>query len=460
MKTTRTASTTCTRPKYLLCALLTPSLLAPAAGAIFFASTPRAVLAAEGAASSLLGVAMPRGGAAYDEVDANFNDLLSKLAKEKVVAQTPAGDEPEVFIWKGAAYRADRVAFTKSGLQRALEGAGWTFKEVDQNQLRDVNIFASFDDSNGNELPFAHSVTKRALYFQASSAKAGKAVLGAWLESDDALALGLLPVEFVAPKAKAALPAVAAGAFLVKDKNDFSKGLPAPKTPAFPKMAPKPGTVRGVALDGSGKPLANVEVAVHSSIGGGVRTTHKARTNAQGVYQVLVPAGIAEVVQADYKTTYNGDKHTLNLRPADGDWTQFNAAKGHVEHLILRTSGESGGTVLLRDNVEGMVEVTLKPVGKLLDGSSGRTFVVRFDSTGESDAYLNGIPLGRYQLSARLLEDGEDLPLRAAFFFGSDDEREPKSSVTFGFKPGYELQQYNPGKSSSNVVPTRIMLQP
>ena len=421
--------------------------------------TTSVVMAADGATSSLSGITMPRGGAAFDKVDANFSHLLTGLAKEKYVSLLPLGDEPEVFLWKGSAYRADRVGFTRTALTAALTNVGYEVKEIDDNELRETNIFASFD-SNDESLPFKPTVLKRPQFFQATHVARGKSLIGAWIESDDALALGLLPVEFKAPKVKAALPPAPSGAFLVKDNDNTLKGLPASKLPIYPKLAPKPGTVRGMAKDSSGKPIPNVEVAVYSSIGGGVRTTHKARTNAQGLYQVLVPAGICEVAQADCTVRYNGVGYKLMLEPVRGKFAQFESRKGHVENLILRTGGKSGGTIRLLDNLEsGTIEIIVAPIGKLMDASAGRTFVYRYDTSNyKSEMYLNGLPLGRYKLTARLLDDGEALPLRVAHTFG--DDAAPKTSLQVDFKPGYSFSQVNTNKSNRDVQAFEVTLSP
>lgn len=440
--------------KYLLPALLAPMLCA----AVPSASNPLAPQAAFAQLkSSHLGIAVPKGGASYSEADAHFSTLLRDLAEQKIVSKAPQG-EVEVFIWKGAAYREDRAAFTRSALKRALVAAGWQAKEIDSNELGGLSLSKAFDANEG-PLPFAPALTKKEIYFQTSNAKSGQAVVGAWLESDNAQALALLPIEFVAPK-KTIIPAAPIGTWLVRDNSDTTKGMPAPKMPAFPKMSPRPRTVRGMALNAVGKPLANVEVSVYSSIGGGVRTTHKGRTNAQGIYQVLVPAGVCEVAQADAKVSYNGTDYSLKLAPVRGEFAQFNSATGHVEHLILRTSGSAGGTIYIREDVDGPVEVTVTPVGKLMDGSAGRAFVYRFDASERHEMYLHGLPLGRYTLTARLFDGDEALPLRVGYSPGYSKDTTMGASMTFSFEPGYAYLREESGKSSSDVTYIPVTLKP
>jgi hypothetical protein len=75
------------------------------------------------------------------------------------------------------------------------------------------------------------------------------------------------------------------------------------------------------------------------------------------------------------------------------------------------------------------VEVTLKPVGPLLDGSRGRTLVFRFPvKTLSPETFVEGIPIGRYKLTAKVY-DGEDaLPLQARKTFRDEGEDDIPSS--------------------------------
>lgn len=256
-------------------------------------------------------------------------------------------------------------------------------------------------------------------------------------------------------------PAAATSVVLVKDVNDTMKGVPPTKTPAFPPLAKKPSTVRGWVKDGAGRPIAGARVAVYSSAAGGYRTTHTGRSNAQGLYEVLLPMGVGEVAEGTCRVTYNGAQYDLPLSPVAGEFHTFDIKSGHVENFVLRTEGEYGGTLRVLDNVDrGTLELTLTPAGRLLDGTPGRTFVYRYpagDVSGET--FLNGLPLGRYTLKARLLDDGDTLPMRAGRTFDFDDEA-LKSSLQVDFQPGYTFSQANPGKSNKAVAYFQVTLKP
>jgi hypothetical protein len=64
-----------------------------------------------------------------------------------------------------------------------------------------------------------------------------------------------------------------------------------------------------------------------------------------------------------------------------------------------------------------------------MGGVPGRTLVFRLP-VGPSEHYLNNVPLGRYTLTARLLDDGEALPIRVNKLFGG----EPSTSVQVNFE--------------------------
>ncbi|HEX8236970.1 MAG TPA: hypothetical protein VF600_13510 [Abditibacteriaceae bacterium] len=418
-------------------------------------SAPRAAYAATPATSLLTGIKIPRNGEPFEEQTADFTNFLKELATQILTKMTPTGDDAEVFWWRGDNYRADRSAFARTTVQNALSAAGYSVKEITENDIHYINVYTYFERELGK--PF--DPAKKSYYFSAVNAARGQAVLGTWLEANDALALGILPVQYkAAPKPKP-LPGLGANVVLVKNIDDTMASLPRRALPKFPPLARKPRMVRGWLRDMGGHPIADAEVAVYSSVGGGFRTTHKARSNTQGLYEVLLPTGIAEVAQVDTDVRYNGEKFNLRLEPASGHAKQFNGQNGHVENYVLRVAGTSGGTIrVLDDQEKGVIEITLTPIGRQIDGSPGYTLVYRFD-TGDyhSETYLNGMPLGRYRLTARLLDEGEALPLRAKRTFGNDTL---KPSLQVDFKPGFAYSSTNINKSNINVLAFEVILEP
>lgn len=420
-----------------------------------------AIVAIQAESSTLAGIAMPKGATHFNRIDDQIKGILNALSKEKIVGLPATTDKVEVFIWQGDNYREDRVGFTKSSLKRAFTSAGYIFTEISRDDLRETNVFEYFD-LNDTSLPFHPALTKRIEYFRATNESKGQTVIGVWLEDENALTVGMLPVQFKAAKKPVPLPDVTgANVVLVKDIHNTMKGIPPTKLPVYEAIAKKAGTVRGLIKDAAGKPIAGAQIAVHSSVGGGFRTTHKAVSNAKGFYEVLLPVGIAEVVEAKCTVNYNGVKYDLPLTPVGEAMTQFTSQTGHVANFVLRTEGDFGGTIRVLDNVDhGTLEVTITPEGRLMDGTMGRTFVYRYSAAEGSETFLNGIPIGRYKLTVRLLDDGEALPMQAGRTFGSDAERELKESLQVDFAPGYSFSQVNFGKSNKDIQIFEVRLEP
>lgn len=237
----------------------------------------------------------------------------------------------------------------------------------------------------------------------------------------------------------------------VKDNNDAMRGIAPPKAPVFPKMAPKKGFARGAVRDASGKPIAGARIVLQSSAAGGFRTDAKGKTNAQGIYEIPLPVGICEIVNADCIVRYNDRAYLLPLYPADGSLDQFNSAEGAVENFTLRTygpgsdetelnpshgSGYFGGSIRLvwfHDSVPegGAFEVTLTPEGPLMGGVPARTLVFRVAQQGfGGETYLNDIPIGRYRMRVAHVNGGSKSPLQVRPVFG-ESEHAPELLVDF-----------------------------
>jgi hypothetical protein len=432
-----------------------------------------AVWAQDGATSALSGIKLSQSPTALDDeaFTSGFGQLLGALAKDiKLESEAvPA----EVWIWKGGNFKANRAAFTKSAVHNALKAAGYVVEEISVDELRDVNPFV--EDYNLKTAPVEVSITDRFGYLKAVNTDKSQTLLGAWIQGEERLVLALSPAKFVAPKKVVPLPAVTGtNMLLVKDPYDAMKGIAQPKAPVFPKLARKPGFISGMAKSADGKALANAQIIVQSSAAGGFRTSVRTRTNAQGLYEIAVPVGICQVVNADWRTTYNGQSYLLPLHPVDGEREYFNSKTGAVENLILRTYGVAdpsaanspqygsyyyGGHIRLQwfgsDIPEGgTFQITLKPQGPLLGGGTARTLVFRIPNKEAGERFLNDIPLGRYTIDVKLFDDGETLPVRIQELWS---KQEPSETLTVNFKGKTgELVSLN----SSGVERFEVILKP
>jgi hypothetical protein len=255
-----------------------------------------------------------------------------------------------------------------------------------------------------------------------------------------------------------------------------------PKLPAFAPLSPKRGYLRGFVKDAKGKPLAGATIGVRSSVVGGYYSGASSKTDARGYYEIQVPWGAAEFYCAGYTVDYGDGRAALGLHPADGDADSFASANGHVENWVLLPYGIAdrdgasenpaysnnyyGGSFYLDYSVGDSrpafaddyslpagseIELTLTPSGALLDGSAGRRFVFRKQvrEDGANRFTANNIPIGSYEVTARLLEGAKSSPLRLV-------ETGPYSSQSFGLEPkdarGKALLRFRPNGAKAGMA--------
>jgi hypothetical protein len=233
-------------------------------------------------------------------------------------------------------------------------------------------------------------------------------------------------------------PAQAQTARTVEDPSDVMHGA-MPKFPAFPKLAKKPGHIRGWVKDARGKPLKGARIEIGSTRIGGAKTYVTARSDEKGLYEVELPLGACNVGGAGYVVTLGGMRANLPLHAVDGEVDIFSAQKGDVENFVLLPYGVAspggasenptyefyyyGGSVRLvywtqsADNPipkDATIEVTLQPQGPLIDGSKAPVLMIR-QPVGETDlntVNINNIPATTYNISARMIRGGTATPLQ------------------------------------------------
>lgn len=91
---------------------------------------------------------------------------MLKSLVQKALGSDPVSGAAKVWAWKGAAFRADRVAFTKTALTNALVAGGYKVEEVEAPDST-TNIFQHFKSDN-ESLALRPSVNPE--YFRATSA--------------------------------------------------------------------------------------------------------------------------------------------------------------------------------------------------------------------------------------------------------------------------------------------------
>jgi len=232
-----------------------------------------------------------------------------------------------------------------------------------------------------------------------------------------------------------------------------------PPMPAFPKLAPKRGKVRGYVKDAKGHPLVGAVIGVRSTSMGGFYSGASAKSDASGYYEISVPWGSASFYCAGYTMDIGENRAAFGLHPADGEADTFMSTNGAVENWVLLPYGIAdrdtasdnpkiagnyyGGTFTVGywvadDDTSDTpnlppgsdYELTLTPTGPLLDGTTGRTYILRrhIDSSLTTTLYVNNVPVGPYRLTARLLQNGRATPLQIK-------ETGPYANNPFGLEP-------------------------
>lgn len=231
-----------------------------------------------------------------------------------------------------------------------------------------------------------------------------------------------------------------------------------PRLPQFPALTKKAGMVRGYVYDSNGRPLKGAKLGVRSTAVGGFYSGSSATTDEKGYYEITAPAGVAHFYCAGYAVEHGEGLAAVGLHPADGTAGNFATPNGEVKNFVMLPYGIAdrakaqddpraggnyyGGTVVLGwtiDDERGVfsspnylpnnstIEFTLTPSGPMLDGSRGRTIVIRktVGASSPNQLYVNNIPVGPYQVSAKLVGGGA-LKLR---------ETGPYGNRPFGLEP-------------------------
>ncbi|MGY1426587.1 carboxypeptidase-like regulatory domain-containing protein [Lysobacter sp. A289] len=180
------------------------------------------------------------------------------------------------------------------------------------------------------------------------------------------------------------------------------------------------GYATGKVVDTQGKPIAGARILLDNTVF--YASYIKGSTKEDGTYRIKAQPG-AWRAYASFKKTYNGKTYSLDLHPDTID--SFDDT-GAVRNFVWKLEGREpeneynyyGGLVTVfqdtdfYDDMED-VELTLTPSGPLIDGSEGKTLVLRQgDHYWVQFGYLQDIPIGRYTVTAILKNKDGPRPLR------------------------------------------------
>ena len=215
-------------------------------------------------------------------------------------------------------------------------------------------------------------------------------------------------------------------------------GAPSAATPAKADPAVvEPGFVKGRVTDAQGRPLAGAKVFADNTLY--YNTNAIGVTDAEGYYRLDVsePRGTWHMT-AQLTRDFHDVRYRHDLHPDSDD--PFAGSDGAIRNFTWKLAGKRhdgyayGGQAYVYPYVEGedvdfdAVELTFAPDGPMPDGSSMAPF------TRKGTGQLDGIPVGRYAVTARYAPEGQPpRPLTVRMRFAK--EYADKTTATFPAEP-------------------------
>jgi hypothetical protein len=198
------------------------------------------------------------------------------------------------------------------------------------------------------------------------------------------------------------------------------------------------GIVKGKVTDTKGSPIANAKVVIENTVF--YANYVYATTNAEGNYSASVPNGSWKA-SVQIERQFEGLNYKFDLCP-DND-NPFAGTDGAVRNFTWKLAGARpggngyfGGNVLLYTEPgspfnAGDVELTLTPVGPLVDGSQGQSITASLQDVGGGEDGVPNVPLGKYKITA--INKVTDQPLQVRL----RNTGEYGPSITTVFKSGF-----------------------
>ncbi len=218
---------------------------------------------------------------------------------------------------------------------------------------------------------------------------------------------------------------------------------PAP-IPDPPKEDVEPYVVKGYVRDAKGQPIPNIVVFADNTLL--YDSNLLGVTDESGHYRIELPQ-IATTYRmgADVTKSFNGKDFTFHLNadlnlPLSGStgavrnftWSKFD---GQIYIYPFFTSTDDS----LPEFDMSDLEITLTPVGPLLDGSVGQTITKRGGPVA-GGAGVDQIPIGRYKATARWVPEGH-API-ALQISHNDDKYADSVEFEFGPSNGVSTSSY------------------
>ena len=400
-----------------------------------------------------------------ESVPTEFDQIFENLLKQG--AGKIAGGDREVLVWDGNYKNAANVTKFDSQIQTNFRASGWQYDATGRNG--DVEVFTLLKEGSPRRMVFG--------FFVPTDEVLVCALMEAVRADSPVTANNTLANSTSSPKTASNLLSGALTVLNVARDAHFVNvmGDETPAMPKFPALQPKPGKVRGYVKDLSGNPLKGATIGIRASYFAGQYSGAQGETDANGYYEFVVPKGSAHYYNAGYGLEWGDSIAATGLHPADGKLESFTTADGAVENFVLLpygiTSRENvsqnpyisssyyGGSIHIFYNTrekndnnivagsiveDSIIEITLTPDGKMLDGTAGKTFVIRQPIGFKGNFSIHNIPLGRYRIAAKT--GGKALKMK----------EDRKFNPLFGLLPGEALGEANllfiPSSAKASMV--------
>ncbi len=192
-------------------------------------------------------------------------------------------------------------------------------------------------------------------------------------------------------------------------------------SPLLAVSRPSTGFITGKVVDQNGKPIKGAEIVADNTLS--YNSNLIGYSGADGTYRIEIGSLAATwSVTATLRLTYNGSKATVTLTPDNDQLVAGGLHGGGVRNFSYRPqSGTSSnpygstGVINVQRGIgqygvdESKVTLTITPVGKLADGSTGKRLVVKPILSGDGWIVPN-MMFGTYTVSATM--DGAPIQVR------------------------------------------------
>ncbi len=236
----------------------------------------------------------------------------------------------------------------------------------------------------------------------------------------------MIPLRFVSENSGYTVtPSKASGKTIIQIGKGVPGGQPQGGNAGQPtggnNEKPEPYVVKGRVVNPQGEPIKGALITIDNQLL--YNSNSQAKTDANGRYRIeLTKLAATYMAYAEYSVMYEGAKHSVDLTPDDD--SPFAGNEGAVRNFTVKLDSSTGtggsGEVLfyMMDLIHPLnpgdeppnrndVTLTLEPVGKMMDGTSGKKIVSK-GSPSNNGYGVHNVPVGKYKVSAVYAPSGEE----------------------------------------------------